>query len=155
MVLIKTYKILNKEQMRKLILLTLILLTSLSSFSQIDTTKVKVTDTSRVVLPYRVAKLVVKDLISGDGLKLEVKTLNQLLLETNNKLETQSILVTNLESQVFNYQTIIDQKDLQLGTSSELTEELNKQLKKEARAKKLYKIGSTVGAAAVLLLLIQ
>ena len=90
-----------------------------------------------------------------DGLKLEVKTLNQLLLETNNKLETQSILVTNLESQVFNYQTIIDQKDLQLGTSSELTEELNKQLKKEARAKKLYKIGSTVGAAAVLLLLIQ
>ena len=81
--------------------------------------------------------------------------LNELLLETNNKLETQSVLVTNLESQVLNYITIIDQKDLQLGTSSELTEELNKQLKKEARAKKLYKIGSTVGAAAVLLLLIQ
>ena len=114
-----------------------------------------VTDSTKIQLTKPIAKLVVKDLISGDGLKLEVKTLNELLLETNNKLETQSVLVTNLESQVLNYITIIDQKDLQLGTSSELTEELNKQLKKEARAKKLYKIGSTVGAAAVLLLLIQ
>jgi hypothetical protein len=120
-----------------------------------NATSQNVTDSTKIQLTKPIAKLVVKDLISGDGLKLEVKTLNQLLLETNNKLETQSILVTNLESQVFNYQTIIDQKDLQLGTSSELTEELNKQLKKEARAKKLYKIGSTVGAAAVLLLLIQ
>ena len=101
------------------------------------------------------AKLVVKDLITGDGLKLEVKTLNELLLETNNKLDTQTKLVSNLESQVSNYQSIIDQKNLQLGTSSELTEELNKQLKKEARAKKLYKVGTTIGAAATLLLLIQ
>ena len=120
-----------------------------------NATSQNATDSTKIQLTKPIAKLVVKDLISGDGLKLEVKTLNQLLLETNNKLETQSILVTNLESQVFNYQTIIDQKDLQLGTSSELTEELNKQLNKEARAKKLYKIGSTVGAAAVLLLLIQ
>jgi len=120
-----------------------------------NATSQNATDSTKIQLTKPIAKLVVKDLISGDGLKLEVKTLNQLLLETNNKLETQSILVTNLESQVFNYQTIIDQKDLQLGTSSELTEELNKQLKKESRAKKLYKIGSTVGAAAVLLLLIQ
>jgi hypothetical protein len=141
--------LLKKKQMRNLMLLTTLLMMSWNATSQ------NVTDSTKIQLTKPIAKLVVKDLISGDGLKLEVKTLNQLLLETNNKLETQSILVTNLESQVFNYQTIIDQKDLQLGTSSELTEELNKQLKKEARAKKLYKIGSTVGAAAVLLLLIQ
>ena len=120
-----------------------------------NATSQSVTDSTKIQLTKPIAKLVVKDLISGDGLKLEVKTLNELLLETNNKLETQTVLVTNLESQVLNYQTIIDQKDLQLGTSSQLTEELNKQLKKETRAKKLYKIGSTVGAAAVLLLLIQ
>lgn len=120
-----------------------------------NATSQSVTDSTKIQLTKPIAKLVVKDLISGDGLKLEVKTLNELLLETNNKLNTQTVLVTNLESQVLNYITIIDQKDLQLGTSSQLTEELNKQLKKEARAKKLYKIGSTVGAAAVLLLLIQ
>ena len=54
-----------------------------------------------------------------------------------------------------NYQSIIDQKDLQLGTSSELSKELEKQLKKEARTKKLYKITTTIGAAAILLLLVQ
>lgn len=112
-------------------------------------------DSTKIQLTKPIAKLVVKDLITGDGLKLEVKTLNELLLETNNKLDTQTKLVSNLESQVSNYQTIIDQKNLQLGTSSELTEKLNKQLKKEARAKKLYKVGTTVGAAATLLLLIQ
>jgi len=141
--------LLKKRQMRNLMLLMTLLMMSWNATSQ------SVTDSTKIQLTKPIAKLVVKDLISGDGLKLEVKTLNELLLETNNKLETQTVLVTNLESQVLNYQTIIDQKDLQLGTSSQLTEELNKQLKKEARAKKLYKIGSTVGAAAVLLLLIQ
>ena len=141
--------LLKKKQMRNLMLLMTLLMMSWNATSQ------NATDSTKIQLTKPIAKLVVKDLISGDGLKLEVKTLNELLLETNNKLDTQKVLVTNLESQVLNYQTIIDQKDLQLGTSSELTEELNKQLKKEARAKKLYKIGSTVGAAAVLLLLIQ
>ena len=114
-----------------------------------------VIDSTRIRLTKPVAKLVVKDLIIGDGLKLEVQTLNELLAETNSKLDVTKNLVTNLETQVNNYQEIIDNKDLQLGTSSELSEKLKKQLEKEQRAKKLYKLGSTVGAAAVLLLLIQ
>ena len=114
-----------------------------------------VIDSTRIRLTKPVAKLVVKDLIIGDGLKLEVQTLNELLAETNSKLDVTKNLVTNLETQVNNYQKIIDNKDLQLGTSSELSEKLKKQLEKEQRAKKLCKIGSTVGAAAVLLLLIQ
>lgn len=120
-----------------------------------NATSQNVTDSTTIQLTKPIAKLVVKDLITGDGLKLEVKTLNELLVETNNKLETQSQLVSNLESQVLNYQNIIDQKDQQLGTSSELSKQLENQLKKEARAKKLYKVGTTVGAAAVLLLLVQ
>ena len=120
-----------------------------------NATSQNVTDSTTIQLTKPIAKLVVKDLITGDGLKLEVKTLNELLVQTNNKLETQSQLVSNLESQVLNYQNIIDQKDQQLGTSSELSKQLENQLKKEARAKKLYKVGTTVGAAAVLLLLVQ
>ena len=122
---------------------------SLNAFSQNDTLN------NKIQLTKPVAKLVVKDLISGDGLKLELKTLNELLEETNGKLQTQTLLVSNLRTQVSNYQSIIDQKDLQLGTSSELSKELEKQLKKEARTKKLYKITTTVGAAAILLLLVQ
>lgn len=119
---------------------------SLSAFSQQDT---------KIQLTKPVAKLVVKDLITADGLKVEVKTLNELLTETNNKLSTQNVLVGNLQAQIDNYVYIIDQKNAQLSTSSELSNELEKQLKKEARAKKFYKVGTTVGAAAVLLLLIQ
>ena len=122
---------------------------SLNAFSQNDTVN------NKIQLTKPVAKLVVKDLIAGDGLKLELKTLNELLEETNGKLQTQTLLVSNLRTQVSNYQSIIDQKDLQLGTSSELSKELEKQLKKEARTKKLYKITTTVGAAAILLLLVQ
>jgi len=122
---------------------------SLNAFSQNDTLN------NKIQLTKPVAKLVVKDLITGDGLKLELKTLNKLLEETNGKLQTQTLLVSNLRTQVKNYQSIIDQKDLQLGTSSALSKELEKQLKKEARTKKLYKITTTIGAAAVLLLLVQ
>ena len=114
-----------------------------------------VIDSTRIRLTKPVAKLIVKDLIIGDGLKLEVSTLNELLAETNSKLDVTKNLLTNLETQVNNYQKIIDNKDLQLGTSSELSENLKKQLEKEQRASKLYKIGATVGAAAVLLLLVQ
>ena len=122
---------------------------SLNAFSQ------TAIDSSKIQLTKPVAKLVVKDLISGDGLKLELKTTQELLLETNNKLETQTLLVNNLQSQVTNYLNILEQKDKQINTSKDLTDELSKQLKKEARTKKFYKVTTTVGAAAVLLLLIQ
>ena len=122
---------------------------SSNAFSQV------VIDSTKIQLTKPVAKLVVKDLITADGLKVEVKTLNQLLVETNNKLNTQNVLVGNLQAQVSNYMIIIDNKDTQLSTSSNLSEALEKQLKKEARAKKFYKTGTAIGAAAVLLLLIQ
>ena len=122
---------------------------SWSSFSQTDI------DSSKIQLTKPVAKLVVKDLISGDGLKLELKTTQELLEETNKKLETQTMLVGNLQTQVNNFVTIIDQKDKQIDTSSELSNALEKQLKRESRTKKLYQITSAVGAGAVLLLLIQ
>ena len=54
---------------------------SSNAFSQV------VIDSTKIQLTKPVAKLVVKDLITADGLKVEVKTLNQLLVETNNKLK--------------------------------------------------------------------
>jgi len=139
-----------KERLnRGLMPLILLVMTSWSSFSQNDI------DSSKIQLTKPVAKLVVKDLISGDGLKLELKTVREVLEETNKKLETQTMLVGNLQTQVNNFVTIIDQKDKQIDTSSELSDALEKQLKRESRTKKLYQITSAVGAGAILLLLIQ
>ncbi len=121
---------------------------SWNSFSQ------NVTD-NQIQLTKPVAKLVIKDLIQFDGLSKEMQTMQTILTETNNKLIVQSELVSNLKTQVSNYQVIIDKKNLQLDTSDELSTQLQKELKKQARTQKLYKVGSIVGAAALGLLLVK
>lgn len=122
---------------------------SWSSFSQ------NVTDSTQIQLTKPIARLVIKDLIQFDGLSKEMQTMQTILTETNNKLVTQGTLVANLRTQVNNYQSIIEQKDAQMIEASNLSKELQKELKKQARAKKLYQIGSTVGVVATALLLIQ
>lgn len=122
---------------------------SLSAFSQKDT------DSTKIQLTKPVAKLVIKDLVQYDGLSLEVKSMRELLMETNNKLEVQTELVSNLKTQVLNYQSIIEQKDSQFEVQKDVSATLEKALKKEKRAKKLYQIGSAIGGGAILLLLVQ
>jgi len=122
---------------------------SWSSFSQ------SVTDSTQIQLTKPIARLVIKDLIQFDGLSQEMQAMQTILTETNEKLNTQGMLVANLKSQVTNYQSIVEQKDAQMVKATELSNQLQKELKKQARAKKLYQIGSTVGVVATALLLIQ
>lgn len=122
---------------------------SLKSFSQTDTSSTK------IQLTKPIAKLVIKDLIQFDGLTQEMQTMQTILTETNDKLLAQGELVSNLQFQVMNYQAILDKKDSQISTASQLSEELQKELKRQSRTKKLYQIGTTVGGVAVALLLIQ
>ena len=114
-----------------------------------------VTDSTKIQLTKPIAKLVIKDLIQFDGLSKEMETMQIILSETNYKLNNQGKLVSNLKTQVANYQSIIEKKDAQMIEASNLSKELQKELKKQARAKKLYQIGSTVGVVATALLLIQ
>ena len=95
--------------------------------------------------------MVVKDLIKGDAASDEVKAIQTILTVTNDKLLAQSDLVSNLKMQTATVQSIIEQKDGQIKTQEELSKELQKALKKANRQKKLYQIGSAVGAAAILL----
>lgn len=95
--------------------------------------------------------MVVKDLIKGDAASDEVKAMQTILTVTNDKLLAQSDLVLNLKMQTATLQSIIEQKDGQIKTQEEMSKELQKALKKANRQKKLYQIGSAVGAAAILL----
>ena len=122
---------------------------SWNSFSQ------SVTKDNQIQLTKPIARLVIKDLIQFDGLSNEMQTMQTILTETNNKLLTQGELVANLKIQVENYQSIIENKNSQMVKASELSKELQKELKKQARAKKLYQIGSTVGVVATALLIIK
>jgi len=138
----------NKLKLSLMLLITT-LLTSFSSFSQ------TVTDSTKIVLTKPVAKLVIQDIVVGDQLKLKLKTIEEILSETNGKLKTQTLLVTNLESQVLNYKSIVNDLNSKSSIQNDLSKDLEAALKKANRRTKLYKIGTTVGAVALGLLIIQ
>ena len=140
--------LLKKRQKGNLMLLIISVMISWSSFSQTD---IEIDSSKTIQLTNPIAKLVVKDLIKGDAASDEVKAMQKILTVTNDKLLTQSDLVSNLKLQVNTFQRIIDQKDEQFDTQKQLQEDLESALKKANRQKKLYQIGSAVGVAAILL----
>ena len=141
--------LLKKKLNVRLILLTILAMTNLKSFSQNDTIN------STIQLTKPVAKLVIKDLINADGLSLELKTTQDLLNSTNLKLKTQTDLVGNLQTQIYNFENIVISKDEQLLTSEKLSKDLEEALKRQKLQTTIFKIGTGVGAVATLLLLIQ
>ena len=120
---------------------------SWNSFSQ------SVTDSTQIQLTKPVAKLVIRDLIQFDGLSQEVETIQIILTETNDKLNTQGELVANLKTQVLNYQSIIDKKNLQFSTQEDLNKRLQQDLKKQKLRTKLMGsagIAIAIGAAVLI-----
>ena len=120
---------------------------SWNSFSQ------SVTNSPTIQLTKPIAKLIVKDLIQFDGLSQEMLTIKGILTETNSKLNIQGELVSNLKTQVLNYQSIIENKNQQFTTQNELNKRLQVDLKKQKFKTKL--IGGTTFliAAGVIVLL--
>lgn len=120
---------------------------SWNSFSQ------SVTNSPTIQLTNPVAKLIVKDLIQFDGLSQEMLTIKGILTETNSKLYTQGELVTNLKTQVLNYQSIIEKKSQQFTTQNELNKRLQVDLKKQKFKTKLIGGSTFLIAASVIVLL--
>ena len=84
-----------------------------------------------------------------------MQTMQTILTETNNKLITQNELVTNLQLQNNNLEAVIRDLNKKYDTQAQLTSDFEVALKRQKRQSTIYKIGTTVGAAAVLLLLVQ
>jgi len=139
----------KRKQKRNLILLITLVVLSFKSFSQ------NATDSTKIVLTKPIAKLVIKDLVTGDELKKQLVATNELLNQTNLKLNTQTLLITNLESQLKNSSTLFQELDNKYKLQENLSKDLEAALKKANRRTKLYKIGTGVGAVALGLLLIK
>ena len=77
--------------------------------------------------------------------------MQSVLTSTNDKLLAQTDLLANVQVQNANLTFIVSQKDLQIKEYEKAKSDLEKALKKERATKKLYKIGSAIGAASVLL----
>ena len=124
-------------------------MTSLNAFSQ------TATDSTKIQLTKPIAKLVIKDLIKYDGLSKEILSLESIVQESNKKILTQNQLVLNLGTQNTNLEAVIRQLNAKYDTQARLTKDFELALKRQKRQSTIYKIGSVVGAAATLLLLVQ
>jgi hypothetical protein len=136
--------------MKKLIPLISFLLLTLNSFSQSDTR----TD-SIVSLQVPVVRLVIKDLIEGDGNKQELAEITKELEFTKEKVVLKDEVIGSLNSKVLNLQDIVNTKDQQFEVQQELSGKLEKELKLEKTKSFLYKIGTGVGVVAAVILYLQ
>ena len=115
---------------------------SFKSFSQTDT---------KVLLTEPVARLVVKDLVTFDGLKLQYDLTLRRVQTLEEKTLTLQEVINNLQLQLDNRSNVIEQKNAQIKNYESISEDLKKALRRERATKKFYKIGSAIGVSALLL----
>lgn len=108
-----------------------------------------------VALKVPVAKLVIKDLIKGDGLVTEVGELNKVISLKDEQISLFKQKDSLKDQKISNLEVIISKKDEQFGLERQKSESLLKELKGQRTKTFLYKIGSFVGLIATTILLIK
>lgn len=92
-----------------------------------------------------IVRLVIKDLVTFDGVQLELIETQELLKLSNDKLILKDSEITTLNDKVVNLQTIISKKDEQFNLESEKSKSLEKELKRQKRNTFLWKMGTLAG----------
>ena len=141
--------------MKKLILLPLLVILSLSSYSQTDTTNVIVLDTTKVTLSTKVARLVFQDLVRYDGAKLEIVELNKTIGLKDQQINFFKEKDTLKDQKITNLGLIINMKDEQFGLERQKSESLLKELKGQRTKTFFYKVGSFLGIMMTSLYLLK
>ena len=127
----------------------------MSSYSQTDTTKVIVLDTTKVTISTKVARLVYQDLIRYDGAKLEIVELNNVIGLKDQQINLFKQKDTLKNQKISNLEVIINKKDEQFGLERQKSESLLKELKGQRRKTFLYKVGSFAGIIMTSLYLLK
>jgi hypothetical protein len=136
--------------MKKLMLLIPILLVSLCGFSQTDTKS-----DSIVQLKVPIAKLVIKDILSGDGAKSELKEVYKVLDEKNLQIGLYKQKDSLKDEKITNLNVIIDKKDQQFSLEREKSNSLLKELKVQKFKTAVYKAGSGIALIMTVLFLVK
>ena len=92
-------------------------------------------------------------MIDGDGAKIELLSLQELLKLEQKKVVLKDSVIGTLNVKVLNLEDIILKKDEQFSLEREKSLQLEKELKGQRRKTFLYKVGTYVGAGAILVLL--
>lgn len=134
--------------------MVLLVILSSKGFSQSVTPNNKL-DTTKVVLPVKIARLVYQDLIRYDGLKQEFTLLNLKLIKVEERETQKDSIINLLTKKDENNQFIITKKDGQLRISKELSDKLHKELKGQKTKTFLWKLGTFAGVVTSTFLLIN
>ena len=130
-------------------MLIAILTLSLTAFSQTGTSKVPTKS-----FPIPTVKLIIKDLMSGDSAKAQLKLVEQQLVETENKVVMKDSIIVLLRVKETNYQTIIAAQDKKYEILENHIDKVEWKLKK-AKVKNTFTsiLSGTIMAALALLLI--
>jgi hypothetical protein len=120
---------------------------SSKSFSQ------TATDITLIRLEKPIVRLVIKDLIVGDGTKQELFLTQDKVKLLEQKIILKDDIIYSLNTQIFNYKSIIDTRSEQLALSQELSSRLQRDLKKEQVKGKMVAGTGILGILAVLFIL--
>lgn len=101
---------------------------------------------SSIQLQKPIAKLVIKDLITGDGAKEELVLTTDKINLLKQKIVLKDSVINNLELQVNNFNSILATKSDQLAISQELSKKLQTDLKKQ-------RLNSSILLSIILLLI--
>ena len=107
---------------------------SLSSFSQTDTTK--------VVIPTKTARLIVADLIRYDGCKFELELTKEKITKLQEREAQKDTIIKLLNDKDENNKFIIHQQELQIGQYEHLADDLYKELRAAKTSSVLWKIST-------------
>ena len=132
--------------MKKLIPLILLMMMSLQGFSQ------SVIDTTKIQLKKPIARLVIKDLIIGDGAQKEIKLLSNKLNLLENKVFIKDSVIFSLNERVTNFESMLNTQSDQIALSRELSAKLQLDLKKQKVKTKLMSGAGIVAIVGILVL---
>mgnify|MGYP001502318819 FL=1 len=132
--------------MKKLIPLILLMMMSLQSFSQ------SVIDTTKIQLKKPIVRLVIKDLIIGDGAKAEIKLLSNKLNLLENKVFIKDSVIFSLNERVINFESMLNTQSNQISLSEKLSTRLQLDLKKQKVKTKLMSGAGIIAIVGILVL---
>ena len=124
----------------------------MKSFSQ---NVIKTNVDTIVPLKVPIAKLVIKDLIKGEGAVAEVTELNKVIVLKDEQIGLYKQKDSLKTQKIGNLELIITKKDEQFGLERQKSESLFKELKGQRRKTFLYKVGSFAGIIMTSLYLLK
>jgi|TARA_R110000803_G_scaffold23019_3_gene56745 hypothetical protein len=128
-------------------MLILIGMMSYTSFSQ------NVIDSTSIQLKKPIVRLVIKDLIIGDGLKKELGLITTKYSLLENKIVLKDSVISNLNFQINNFDSILNTKGSQLEYTKQLNDKLKLEIKKQKLKNKILSSAGLIAIGGVILIL--